>query len=220
MRIISENRKNVVYRIKKDSRRTLVELTNIHSNRTYELPIPMAHSGNMNFSYSGVKTAFKYLVQELSGGEVSVQDQLDGKINLKKEIIYDLCSLFEASAIEQLKLKLRMALKKYPVKELWLGGGVIASARLRSEVRKVAKEFGVTTRYPFSKKLTTDNAAMIGVAANVRLMKIEDGELLVNLTAGIRLTYPEGKMESEDLKKLGIYFEDYDWIDRKPNLSI
>lgn len=194
------NRANVDYVIKKDSQRTMVELTNQISKKKYQLPIPMTHSGNLNFSYSGLKTAFKYLVHEITGEIVTVQDQLEGKINLKKDVIYDLCSVFEASAIEQLKTKLTKALVKYKAKEVWLGGGVVASQRVRSELRKVSKLNGAKLRYPYSKKLTTDNAAMIGIAANLKLRKLGNRKLNDEIS--------------------GVYFKDFDSIDRIPNMSL
>jgi N6-L-threonylcarbamoyladenine synthase len=91
--------------------------------------------------------------------------------------IITFCVLFEAAAIEQLKLKLKKALKEYSIKQLWLGGGVVASARLRSELKKVAKEFNVKTLYPYTQKLTGDNAAMIGITGYYKFLKNEFSDL-------------------------------------------
>jgi N6-L-threonylcarbamoyladenine synthase len=56
---------------------------------------------------------------------------------------------------------------------LLVGGGVAANVELRKRLRKLGKEFGIKVLFPHSKKLTGDNAAMIGIAA---YFKYERGE--------------------------------------------
>jgi N6-L-threonylcarbamoyladenine synthase len=46
-----------------------------------------------------------------------------------------------------------------------VGGGVSANIELRKRLRKLCKENEITVAFPYSKKLTGDNAAMIGIAA-------------------------------------------------------
>ena len=58
--------------------------------------------------------------------------------------------------------------------EFWFGGGVSANLELRKRIRKICKN-QIIMRLPYSKKLCTDNAAMIGVAA---YFKYERGEFL------------------------------------------
>ncbi len=131
-------------------------------------------------SYSGLKSAFSRLVSENE---------------LTKEFILDMCVLFEAVALKQITLKLEGILKKYQVNEIWLGGGVVASPRLRSEVRKISK---LKVRFPSSKKLTGDNAAMIGVVANIKFQKFGN----------------------KHNPKKGIYTQDFNLIDRDPSLGL
>ncbi len=196
-----ENRKNYSFKIIKDNLSVKVQTTNKESGSVYELPVAMVNSGNLNMSYSGLKTAFKQLVTSISGNTLSHSQEVEGDMDLTKEQIIDLCVLFEAAAIEQLKVKLKKTLKEYSVKQLWLGGGVVASARLRSELRNVAKEFNVVTLYPYTKKLTGDNAAMIGLVANVKVAHIG----LNNI-----------KHNPENL----VYTRDFDTLDREPSLSL
>ena len=196
-----ENRKNYTYRLIKDNLSVKVQTTNKISGVTYELPVAMVNSGNLNMSYSGLKTAFKQLVTSISGNVLSHSQEVEGDADLTKEQIIDLCVLFEAAAIEQLKVKLRKALKQHNVKQLWLGGGVVASARLRSELRNVANEFNVETLYPYTKKLTGDNAAMIGLAANIKALQI-----------GVEnITHNPSNL---------IYTKDFETLDREPSLSL
>lgn len=196
-----ENRHNYKLSIVKDNLSVKIQSENIRTGKVYELPVAMVNSGNLNMSYSGLKTAFKQLATSLSGNTLSHEQEIQGDKGLTKEQVIDLCVLFEAAAIEQLKVKLRKALKEYPSKQLWLGGGVIASARLRTELRSVAREFKTKTLYPYTKKLTGDNAAMIGLAANIKVAKIG----LENL-----------KHNPEIL----IYTQDFDSLDREPSLSL
>lgn len=121
--------------------------------REYLLPIPMATSGDFNLSFSGLKTAFASLVQSLGV--------------LTREDIYDLCVVFETSAIQQIIFKLDLILQKYSFKEMWLGGGVFANNYLNSEVRKIAKKYSMAIKKPYKKSLTGDNAAMIAFAGLV-----------------------------------------------------
>lgn len=196
-----ENRKNYSFKLVKDNLSVKVQTTNKKTGVTYELPVAMVNSGNLNMSYSGLKTAFKQLVTSISGNTLSHSQEVEGDMDLSKDQIIDLCVLFEAAAIEQLKVKLRKALKEHSVKQLWLGGGVVASARLRSELRKVAKEFNVETLYPYTKNLTGDNAAMIGLVANIKTAQLG----LENL-----------KHNPQNL----IFTQDFDSLDREPSLSL
>ena len=132
--------------------------------------------------------------------------------DLEKEEIMNLCILLEATAYEQISIKLISALKKYSVKEVWLGGGVVASSRLRSAIRSTVKSFDkkILVKYPYSKKLTTDNAAMIGVAANINMLQLQ--KLQISLS-------PENKAT---LREHGIFIDssDFSEIDRDPSLEL
>lgn len=186
-KLAKENRKNFKVKFFKDNLSLKVIVTDIKDNKTVELPVPMSNSGNLNLSYSGLKTAFSILIKDLK-----LKSNND---SLTKEEIILLTVAFEYATIEQLKIKLRSALKKHNVKQVWLGGGVIASARVRSELRKVANEFKVETLYPFSKKLTGDNAAMIAISAYYNL--------------------------KENFKSKTTYLvKDIDTLDRNPSLSL
>lgn len=150
-KLAKENKNNVKYTIQNKNQSRIVTLQNINTGRTYQLPVPMAFSPNLNFSYSGLKTAFSLLVNSL---------------DLTKDTTLDLCSIIEIAAFEEVRLKISKALEKYSPFELWLGGGVAANGYLRSVLRKTAKKLSVRT--PYTKNLTGDNAAMIAVAGALR----------------------------------------------------
>ncbi len=152
----SQNRLEVTLKEEKRSQSVVITAQNKKTLEKYELPIPMYYSKDLNFSYSGLKTAFQQLVV----------NKTNGTMNLNKQQILDLSVLFEQVAFRQIEVKLLKALKQYNPQEVWLGGGVIANVRFRSMVRKITKPLGITMRSPFDQTLTTDNAAMIGLVSN------------------------------------------------------
>ncbi len=120
----------------------------------YDLPVPMKNSPGLNFSFSGLKTAALYKIQNLKPKAKSL-----------KYFTADFCASFEKAVIEALIIKLKRAIKKVKPKQIVLGGGVISNLKIRKAVRKTGKEFNLPVFIPYSRKLFTDNAAMIGVCA-------------------------------------------------------
>jgi tRNA A37 threonylcarbamoyltransferase TsaD len=193
-----QHRKNTTVKIIKDNQSTKVQVKNKETKQVYELPVAMARSGDLNFSFSGLKTAFKELVKELSGNSFESKGNHEIVENLDKIQILDLCVTFEHAALTQLGIKLEKAIKKYKPNQLWLGGGVVASAKLRSVLRSISKRYDVEVKYPYGKKLTTDNAAMIGVAAQIQIAQF-----------GLKHN-PEKR----------IFEKDFEAVDRNPTLAI
>lgn len=131
----------------------------------YPFPIPMEkQKENLNFSYSGLKTAVYYFVKKAG--------------DLSKQEIYDVAASFEKSAITHLEQKLELAIIRYNPKTILAGGGVASSAKVRKGIRKTAKKYNLSVHFPFSQKLYPDNAAMIGIAGSY---KYERGEILENI---------------------------------------
>lgn len=124
-----------------------------------KLPRPMIHSKDLDFSFSGLKTAVLYRLK----AEKDINDKF-------KE---DMARAFEDAAIEVLITKTRRALFELGngVKTLIVAGGVSANTHLSQELKKLADEFpNITLRIP-SRLLTTDNAIMIGIAAFIKIQK-------------------------------------------------
>lgn len=121
-----------------------------------KLPRPMIHSKNLDFSYSGLKTAVLYRLK----AEKNVDDKF-------KE---DMARAFEDAAIEVLIEKTRQALEKLDdVKTLIVAGGVAANLHLSKEVKKLLNKFPEINLCVPIKLLTTDNAIMIGIAAFIKI---------------------------------------------------
>lgn len=195
-----KHRKDFVFKTRRNNKTTLIYGKNKKTNAEYELPVSMANSGDLNFSYSGLKTAFKNLIDQAQNKEMSQMERNIGENSLSKDQIYDLAVMFEAAALKQLEIKLEQAIKEYKPKEVWVGGGVVASARLRSVLRSIAKKYNAEFIFPFTNKLTTDNAAMIGFAASLKLSS--------------------GQISLVHDPKNGVYFKQLDLIDRLPRLSL
>lgn len=124
----------------------------------YHLPEPMTTRPDLNFSFSGLKTAARqYLERE--------------KPELTKDFIQDFAASFQSAVFKHLIKRLSRAIDLYSPQMLLLGGGVVSNTSLRETVRKLAKEYSLPVHYPRNKKLITDNAAMIGVAAYYQYLK-------------------------------------------------
>ncbi len=121
----------------------------------YSLPTPMLGTKNLDFSYSGLKTAFKRLLSKMSQQE-------------KLKNLHHLCAGFQTVVINSLLHKLKLALKQTKVKTITLVGGVAANQSLRQQTRILCQKYDVKALFPPYKYLNTDNAAMIGVVASYK----------------------------------------------------
>ena len=119
----------------------------------FKLPRPMLDSGNLDFSFSGLKTAVLYLIKEK--GELSEDD--------KRMIALE----FETAVADVLWKKTEQALTDIGAQSLLIGGGVSANDNLRQMFARNAKERGVEYHLPHV-SLTGDNAIMIGVSGYYR----------------------------------------------------
>ncbi len=108
-----------------------------------ELPKPMIDSPDLDFSFSGLKTAVKYLIKEQP-----------------KTNINDLCASFEKAITDVLITKTLKAAIKYKTKSIIIGGGVSANNRLREEFKTKTSKSKYDFYYP-ALEHTGDNAAMV-----------------------------------------------------------
>jgi N6-L-threonylcarbamoyladenine synthase len=120
----------------------------------YNLPRPMLDAPNFDFSYSGLKTAVLYLIQDLTKEHSTLTAQQKA----------DIAASFQEAAIDVLIQKTRRAAQSLGVSSILLSGGVSANKLLRARVEALGAELGVAAYIP-AMKYTTDNAAMIGAAA-------------------------------------------------------
>lgn len=118
-----------------------------------KLPRPMFNSDDYDFSFSGLKTAALYFIN----------DNPATKIDKKK--LADFCASFEQSIVDVLNKKCVQAAKKYSVKSVLLAGGVAANTKLRLELKNSILENTQALFYCPPIAYCMDNAGMIGTVA-------------------------------------------------------
>ncbi len=136
-----------------------------------QLPRPMIHQKNYDFSFSGLKTAVLYnfksqspktrksILQHNSGLTLS-------EIEASKKYIQEMCFETQQAMIDVLVKKTIKAAKGFRVKTIILGGGVAANEELRKQFKeKIQKEIPNAKYLIPDPKYCTDNGVMIGVAA-------------------------------------------------------
>ncbi len=123
----------------------------------YELPRPMKHSADLDFSFSGLKTAVLTTLRKLEAqGEVTEQD----KANLAASV--------QEAIVDVLGFKAIKAIKQTGSKRLVVAGGVGANLQLREFLQQQIHKLGGTVYFP-PLHLCTDNGAMIAHAASARI---------------------------------------------------
>ncbi len=117
----------------------------------FAFPVGMARDKGLDFSFSGVKTALLYASRELTVNEVS-------------ERTPDLAASYQSAVVQQLVTRLERALEEGGWPAVALAGGVAANSLLRKRATAVCERAGVRLKL-VAPALCTDNAAMIGAAA-------------------------------------------------------
>ena len=119
----------------------------------FELPRPLLHKPNLDFSFAGLKTAVAVRLGKL--GEASDAQRADMAASVQQAIVDVLCA------------KSLRALKDSGLKRLVVAGGVGANASLRARLDAESRRIGARVHYP-EPALCTDNGAMIALAAAMR----------------------------------------------------
>lgn len=117
----------------------------------HRFPVGLSGRHQRDFSFAGVKTALLYAVRER-------EDRLDDAVRA------DLAASYQEAIIRPLADRLVAAARDHGVERIALGGGVAANGRLRARVAELADRHGLRLAVP-ARELCTDNAAMIGAAA-------------------------------------------------------
>ena len=118
----------------------------------FRLPRPMLHSGDLEFSFSGLKTAVLTLLKREAHDEKSRRDLARGFVDAVVEVLVAKCAL---------------ALERTGLTQLVVAGGVGANLQLRAALDAKGREAGFDVVYP-EPALCTDNGAMIAFAAALR----------------------------------------------------
>jgi len=135
----------------------------------FDLPRSMLDSEN--FSFSGLKTAVRYLLPKIVGRfcEPRMPSGLtETPYKLERRVLADLCASFQQAIIDVVVRKTIAAARKYGVSLVTVSGGVSCNQELRKQMREACVREGVEFKNA-APWLCTDNAAMIAFAALLRL---------------------------------------------------
>ena len=131
----------------------LAELADSGNAKRFRLPRPMIASGDLDFSFSGLKTAALTLSKS---EQISTQSRAD------------IAAAFQEAIVEVLVTKSKDALSRSGLDQLVVAGGVGANRRLREALARLSHAEGFKVFYP-PLDLCTDNGAMIAFAGAQRL---------------------------------------------------
>jgi len=111
-------------------------------------------SKQLDFSFSGLKTGILYFLQK---------EQIKNK-NFIEENLYDICASVQYTIVNILIKKLKLASEITGIKDIAIAGGVSANSEIRKTLAELQNSLGWKTYIP-KFEYTTDNAAMVGIAA-------------------------------------------------------
>jgi len=138
-------------------------------------PFPKPKVGDLNFSFSGLKTAVLYFIQK------KVKEDPDF-IEKNRD---DICASLQYTIINILIDKLKKASKQTGIKRIAIGGGVSANSGIRKALKDGEQKYGWKTFVP-KFEYTTDNAAMIAIVGYLKYLKKDFTDMNVVAKARVK----------------------------------
>ncbi|MFC4722232.1 tRNA (adenosine(37)-N6)-threonylcarbamoyltransferase complex transferase subunit TsaD [Geojedonia litorea] len=130
----------------------------------------------LNFSFSGLKTAILYFIQ----------NEVKTNPNFIEERLNDICASIQYTIIGILMDKLKKASKETGIKHIAIGGGVSANSGIRKALKDGESKFGWTTYIP-KFEYTTDNAAMIAIVGYLKYLEGDYANQSIAASARLKL---------------------------------
>lgn len=125
--------------------------------KAFNFPRPLLNDPNDDFSFSGLKTSVRYCLRD------------HPRLLDDPEALRDFCASVQAAIVDVLVTKTIRAAKRLGVHGVTASGGVTCNRALREELGKACGRAGLSLRLA-EKSLCTDNAAMVGVLAERKLL--------------------------------------------------
>lgn len=122
-------------------------------------PFPLSDMPQLNYSFSGIKTAILYFLQE----------KTKNNAQFVEENLADICASVQHTLIKMLLQKLRKAATQTGISAIAIAGGVSANSGLRKNLQEMGEKEGWQTYIPRF-EYCTDNAAMIAMAAHFKYL--------------------------------------------------
>lgn len=145
------------------------KVDNLAKEGTANIKLPEAHLDNLDFSFSGIKTAVINL------------NHKDPNIN--KE---NLCASFEKAVTDMLLSNVEKAVNKYNAKKIVLAGGVSRNSYIRNSFDEFSKNNNIKVYYP-EPILCTDNAAMIAACGYYNYINGKRADLKLNAVPNLKI---------------------------------
>ncbi|WP_298881227.1 tRNA (adenosine(37)-N6)-threonylcarbamoyltransferase complex transferase subunit TsaD [uncultured Polaribacter sp.] len=140
-------------------------------------PFTKPKVGDLDFSFSGLKTGILYFVQK----------QVKLNPNFIEENLNDICASIQFTIVEILMNKLKNAVKQTGIKHIAIAGGVSANSEIRERLKLAEKHFGWTTYIP-KFEYTTDNAAMIAITGYLKFLNNNYSDVSITAKARLKVT--------------------------------
>lgn len=145
------------------------KVDNLAKEGEANIKLPVTHFENLDFSFSGIKTAVINL------------NHKDPSINKA-----DLCASFQKAVTEMLLTNTEKAVKEFGVNKIAIAGGVSRNSYIRKEFDNFAKKMNIKVYYP-EPILCTDNAAMIAAQGYYNYINSERAELNLNAIPNLKI---------------------------------
>ncbi|HSY75102.1 MAG TPA: tRNA (adenosine(37)-N6)-threonylcarbamoyltransferase complex transferase subunit TsaD, partial [Dongiaceae bacterium] len=144
-------------------------LAELGNPKAFDFPRPLINDASDDFSFSGLKTSVRYFLRD------------HPELLADPQKVRDLCASVQAAIVEVLVAKTIRAAKQNGVNCITASGGVTCNQSLRNELERACRKNGFRLHLA-QKTLCTDNAAMIGILAERKLLK---GEIVSGVGAGL-----------------------------------
>jgi len=164
----------------------------------WRFDFPRSMLKSENFSFSGLKTAVRYLLPKIGviPGEAKrnrrtpltdvVSDASGALDSARDDVLRDLCASFQQAVIDVLVAKTIAAAQKYRIDLVTMSGGVSCNQELRQQMREACTQKGIELKSA-EPWLCTDNAAMIAFAALLRLQAGFESQLTEEIDPNLAL---------------------------------
>ncbi|NNC96634.1 MAG: tRNA (adenosine(37)-N6)-threonylcarbamoyltransferase complex transferase subunit TsaD [Gammaproteobacteria bacterium] len=137
----------------------LAKLAERGDHTAFDFPRPMLNKANLDFSFSGLKTAVYYAIKDLQSEHQTLNEQQKA----------DIAASFQQAVVDSLIGKVKRALKQTGLQQLVVAGGVGANLELRQQLKDLMQQKNGQVFYP-RHEFCTDNGAMIAYAGCQRLL--------------------------------------------------
>tara|TARA_R110002072_G_scaffold301557_1_gene481515 strand:- start:84 stop:1103 length:1020 start_codon:yes stop_codon:yes gene_type:complete len=128
--------------------------------------------GALDFSFSGLKTAVLYFIQ----------NEVKKNPHFIEENLADICASIQFTIVDYLMDKIKNAVKATGITEIAIGGGVSANSGIRNALQQAQEDYGWKTYIPRF-EFCTDNAAMIAIVGELKFKNKEFTELSIGSKA-------------------------------------